>query len=677
MELRKIILRNFRCFGEIPTEININNLTVFIGNNNSGKTTIIDSIKKVLGNFSESRIIRSDFHIPKGVNPSDFIDQSLDIELIFDFNELTETDASLDSVPIFFRSFIVDKPGGVPYIRIKLTSTWQKSVNPDGSIDTQLNYIKTPFSNPITDDVIFKVNRKDLDSIRLIVIPAIRDADKQAKFISGTLMHQMIKLIKFNDTQLQTISMKTSDLNQYVVNDTDITIISESLKSNWKSFNIDNRFTEAKLKVSENEIFDILKKITVEFSPSLTERDSKLLEFGDGSKSLFYFSLVSTLLDIEKRIYSTSQIEDDIKPVHTILITEEPENNIAPHLLGQLVSKISQISSTHLCQSIVSSHSESIISRINPIDIRIVFNDNNTFSSSVYEVGLFESDFRNFKFIKNVIKKHPQLYFSKCVILVEGESEKIVLPEMLKARGIDLDQNLISIVQIDGRFADDFWRLLSNLKIPFITLLDLDTEREHGDFKTIAYNLELLQHHGFISEDIDLESGKKLFEDKVIDGMKSWEIDDLDSKGLLHGWAKVSEEFNLYYSYPLDFDLLMLESYPNEYKAILKSNEGPRIPKLGKIRDIELDDKMPDEYVKRIEKSVENVLKSEDNIGKTYSDFQKKLMIWYNYFFLDSGKPINHYKALQIILEKKSFSVLPPVIDRIILRIEEILFGEL
>jgi putative ATP-dependent endonuclease of the OLD family len=248
---------------------------------------------------------------------------------------------------------------------------------------------------------------------------------------------------------------------------------------------------------------------------------------------------------------------------------------------------------------------------------------------------------------------------------------------MLKARGIDLDQNLISIVQIDGRFADDFWRLLSNLKIPFITLLDLDTEREHGDFKTIAYNLELLQHHGFISEDIDLESGKKLFEDKVIDGMKSWEIDDLDSKGLLHGWAKVSEEFNLYYSYPLDFDLLMLESYPNEYKAILKSNEGPRIPKLGKIRDIELDDKMPDEYVKRIEKSVENVLKSEDNIGKTYSDFQKKLMIWYNYFFLDSGKPINHYKALQIILEKKSFSVLPPVIDRIILRIEEILFGEL
>ena len=677
MELRTIFLRNFRCFGEIPAEININNLTVFIGNNNSGKTTIIDSIKKILGNSSDTRLNRNDFHIPKGVNPKDLTDISLDIELIFYFTELTKNDVSLDSIPIFFRSFVVDKPGGVPYIRIKLTSTWQKSISPDGSIETQLNYVKTPIGQPVTDDVIHKVNRKDLDSIRLIVIPAIRDTEKQAKFITGTIMYRMISLLNFKDSQLQKISIMTNDLNNYVAKDTDIALISEALQSNWKSFNADNRFTEAQLKVSDNEILDILKKISIEFSPSVSERDYKLGEFGDGSKSLFYFSLVATLLDVEKKLREIGNNDDENTPVHTILITEEPENNIAPHLLGQLVNKISQISSTHLCQSIVSSHSESIISRIDPLDIRIVYNDNNTFSSCVFEAGLYEDDFSDFKYIKNVINKHPSIYFSKCVILVEGESEGIIIPEMLKARGLDLDRNLVSIIQIDGRFADDFWRLLSNFKIPFVTLLDLDTERSHGDYKTIAYNLELLKKHSFISDDIVIGDGKKLFEDKIIDVMKSWVVDELDSKEHLLNWAKLCEKYSLFYSYPLDFDLLMLENYPDEYKAILESNKGPRIVKLGKIKDIELLEDMPEEYINRINISLENVLNLDSASTNFYSEYQKKLMIWYNYFFLDSGKPISHYRALQVMLERNSFSRLPSVIDRIIIKIEDILYGEL
>lgn len=64
---------------------------------------------------------------------------------------------------------------------------------------------------------------------------------------------------------------------------------------------------------------------------------------GDGLRSLFYISLVDSILDVEGQL--RIEIESDPAntsfsmnpPVLTIVAIEEPENHIAPHLLGKLV----------------------------------------------------------------------------------------------------------------------------------------------------------------------------------------------------------------------------------------------------------------------------------------------------------------------------------------------------
>lgn len=85
-----------------------------------------------------------------------------------------------------------------------------------------------------------------------------------------------------------------------------------------------------------------------------------------------------------------------------------------------------------------------------------------------------------YKFVREAVQSYPELYFSRLVILGEGDSEEIVLPRLLRCIGINLDEASTSIVPLGGRHVNHFWRLLGGLGIPFVTLLDLDVGRHEG-----------------------------------------------------------------------------------------------------------------------------------------------------------------------------------------------------
>ncbi|MCD8551010.1 MAG: ATP-dependent endonuclease, partial [Shewanella xiamenensis] len=82
--------------------------------------------------------------------------------------------------------------------------------------------------------------------------------------------------------------------------------------------------------------------------------------------------------------------------------------------------------------------------------------------------------------------------FSKLVILGEGDSEQIVLPKLLEHFAKDIDGHSISVVPLGGRHVNHFWRLLNSLKIPFVTLLDFDIDRNGGGFGRMKYVVEQL-----------------------------------------------------------------------------------------------------------------------------------------------------------------------------------------
>lgn len=107
MKLVKLAICNYRSFGE-RQEIEIDDITTFIGDNSAGKTSALSALNCIFSPYSRDRFLtKSDFHISQEFE-KDKLD--LSIESYFLFDELeggTRESAALKypQVAFFFRLF--------------------------------------------------------------------------------------------------------------------------------------------------------------------------------------------------------------------------------------------------------------------------------------------------------------------------------------------------------------------------------------------------------------------------------------------------------------------------------------------------------------------------------------------------------------------------------------------
>lgn len=685
LKLSKIKIHNYRCFGEEQV-IYVDELTTFIGNNSAGKTAALCALNCIFSENTSERILkRSDFHLPKDKKPEDLEYQEMYIEAVFNFVELDDEQPKESSVPQFFESLVVDEPNGTPYLRIRLMATWEKSNTIEGAIESKIVYITCSENEEITEENMTTASRRDLDRIRVIYIPAIREPSKQLKNVSGTMMYQMMSSINWSESTKQNVSQKIEELNKQFMAEKGVSILGNSIKNQWKEYDSDTRYVNAELRFNSTDIDSSIKKSEIVFSPTVTGKEYNVDEMGDGLRSLFYISMVDSILAVENKIREELKDNPDNvsfnkqPPILTIIAVEEPENHISPHLVGKLIGNLKSIASKSNAQTILTSHSPAIVKRIDPDNIRYFRLDTKTESTNVREITLPDEEKfeEQYKYIKEAVKAYPEIYFAKLVILGEGDSEEILLPKFLECCGNDIDISGISVVPLGGRHVNHFWRLLNDLKIPHITLLDLDKERAGGGWGRIKYVLKQLIENGYSKEQL-LKIKTGVLSDEKLEGMNDWDV----RSDAMKSWIERLENYNVFFSAPLDIDFLMLEHFSEEYKNILVGTEGPKImvkdDEDGKkhqknIRDIEELSNKPQEYLERIEQDIKNTLKKEGGDGSTYSEEQKKLMIWYNYFFLNRGKPSTHILALS---KMDDFDLLwnsPSAIDRLIRTAEKLL----
>ncbi len=688
MKLSKLKLCNYRCFGNNEQTILIENITSFIGNNSSGKTAALLALNCMFSNNTGDRILkRSDFHLPKDMKPEDLESQELYIEAVFTFDELENGKEGTSSVPTFFKSLVVDMPDGTPYLRIRLEATWEKSSNVEGAIESKIYYITCPESEEITEEFKSPANRKDLDRIRVIYVPAVRDPSKQLKNASGTMMHQIMNSINWSATTQGKVKTKIQELNDQFLEEKGVSILGTSIHTQWETYDSDMRYSNAQLRFNSTDIDSSIKKSEVVFLPTITGKECTINDMSDGLRSLFYISLVDSILDVESKIQQEILTDPEHvsfnhkPPILTIIALEEPENHIAPHLIGQLVSNLKKIASKSNAQTVLTSHSTAIIKRFDPEKLRYFRLDANDCTTKVCSITLPDKEKMadQYKFIKEAVKAYPELYFAKLVILGEGDSEEIILPRIWNAKNGNIDTSGISIVPLGGRHVNHFWRLLNDLCIPYITLLDLDKEREGGGWGRIKYVLRQLIQNGCDKNTL-LQTCDGILSDVDFEGMHNWDIKETEG---LQGWITMLEQYNIFFSSPLDIDFLMLEHYEHIYKDLLSEKEGPRlmVDENGQkhqkfIIDIESSGMCYPEYEKRVTDDVHHTLKYCGGNGKTYSESQKKLMVWYTYFFLNRGKPSTHIEAFSQISDGMLASAMPPVFERLVAAAEKALQGE-
>src|SRR5690606_487686 len=97
------------------------------------------------------------------------------------------------------------------------------------------------------------------------------------------------------------------------------------------------------------------------------------------------------------------------------------------------------------------------------------------------------------KLRKECDPERNELSIAKHVVLVEGDTEKLALPEYATRIGLDLDRLGVSIVEVGGkRSLLPFAQIIMSFQIPLTVLFDTDAS-DFGSHREAeeAYNAEL------------------------------------------------------------------------------------------------------------------------------------------------------------------------------------------
>ncbi|MGP5521482.1 MULTISPECIES: AAA family ATPase [Psychrobacter] len=179
MQISHLRIKGFKSFALDSEEIPLKNkLSAFIGLNSSGKTTALESLRKIFGSsLSERMLVREDFHIGKDEDPNTIEERELSIEVKIQFSD---EDSEQEAVVLYFGDMVIDAQGEDPYIRIRLEAQWKKSeIQPDGEVEFQTFFIKVADNEEESteDKVVLKPHLRHL--IQILYVPAIRKPSEQ------------------------------------------------------------------------------------------------------------------------------------------------------------------------------------------------------------------------------------------------------------------------------------------------------------------------------------------------------------------------------------------------------------------------------------------------------------------------------------------------------------------
>ncbi len=438
-----------------------------------------------------------------------------------------------------------------------------------------------------------------------------------------------------------------------------IQALESAITTEWNKLQSYSALQNVQLQPLSSEFNSLLKNIQAVFAPSGTEasQSQPLERLSDGQQSLFYFSLVGARFELEQQLATSAQpalfdLEAAGLPILTLFAIEEPENHLAPQYLSRILALLTRLARNSRAQVVITSQSPSVLGRVEPEQVRHFQLNAANGCARIHRILLpTADDGEAFKYVKEAVRAFPEFYFAKLIVLGEGDSEEIVLPRAARATGQLLDETFVSVVPLGGRHVNHFWKLLNDLDIRHITLLDFDRERVGGGWSRIKYAVEQLLNYrlGLTIEHFGVSQAH-------LEAMPSWSTGEVDA---LASWMEVLAGYDVFFSAPLDLDFLLLEAFPVQYKAATIGT-GPRLPSTAL------------EMAKRLKAARMAVLKPEGGDGSTYSNAQRDLFIWYQYLFLGRGKPVTHMRALAALDDQELAAGLPAVLQRLLARCREL-----
>ena len=504
MKIKKIEVENFRLLKTFSMDLE-NELSLVIGKNNTGKTSILSVLDKFINEKSKFSYddLNIDFKneleslIKSADVPDEFSPKGIKLKIYIEYNDtddlsnvsrvLMDLDPDNNNIVLGFEytvsydAFLKIKADYAIFAASEnAKNTKKKEYKPrelkdflKQNIEAYYKIHKFSFeydttANKITetkpiDLVSENINLKDI--INFKYISARRDVTNKEK--ENTLSKQTSSLYKKQEDSSDK-DQATEDFKDQL-SETDSTL-SDIYKDLFKDvIKKVQDFGGVKLNDTDIAIISTLQhRELLEGNTTVvyTHDDHKLPEHYNG---LGYMNLISMIFEIEILVQDFKKDKDKKPADINLLIIEEPEAHTHPQmqyvfiknikkLLGEGIKRNDGIDRT--LQYLITTHSSHIVADSDFDDIKYLktIAKNNVTAKNLKDLRTqYDADPKQYQFLKQYLTiSRAEIFFADKAVLIEGDTERILIPTFM--RKVDLEE--AARLEVEGN-EDTFLPLLS------------------------------------------------------------------------------------------------------------------------------------------------------------------------------------------------------------------------
>lgn len=422
MYLSNLKINNFRQFEDFSLALN-KGLNLLVGENNAGKSSVIDAVRIVLDTTSVEWM---------SIKSTDFLSGKNELYIQLKFEDLSARELGLFLEYLTNEEVTTDVSKSCLYINLSANIT----INPF----KKTQFIKTEIRSGLSNDGPI-IERDIREYLATTYLKPLRDAEVELSAGRTSRLSQILGSnvsLAGDERATQRIIELLIRATQAIQNDSSIQMTQEKISTLLNSLTFKSNiftpflslfgskeYTEMSAPEKTFALKSILEKLSLELNTSG-------IKHGLGYNSLLFMATELMLIRQEEDQYS-------------LLLVEEPEAHLHPQLQLKFINYLRTENSKLQC--ILSTHSPVLSSKA-PLESLILMQDGKAFPLRKECTALSGDDYIFLE--KFLDSTKANMFFARGILIVEGIAEMVLIPKIAELLGRPLEDYAVSLVNVNG-----------------------------------------------------------------------------------------------------------------------------------------------------------------------------------------------------------------------------------